>query len=96
MADRWLEKEGTATPYKEWARSWRQTIECEFGKYPVLTAHIHKVRVYEDGNVEFFPLPDVVIPMDTLSAEDLDDAMVIQKKLTKLIGLKVHKEKVNE
>lgn len=89
MADKWLQKEGTATPFKEWARSWRQTIECEFGKYPILTAHIHKVRVYEDGVVEFFPLPDVVIPMESLEGEALLMGIGVEERLTKLIGDKL-------
>jgi hypothetical protein len=51
-----------------------------------MTAHIQMVRAYEDSRVEFSTLPDVVIPMASLSGEDLMGAAKIQEMLTKLIG----------
>jgi hypothetical protein len=83
---KWKESTGSSTPYKEWARSWRQTIETQFGQDPVLTAHIHKVRVYEDGRIEFFPLEDVVISMASLEGEALLMGIGVEERLTKLIG----------
>jgi hypothetical protein len=86
---KWKEAIGSATPYKEWARSWRQTIETPFGQYPVLTAHIHKVRCYEDGRIEFFPMPDITISMAELTGNSLVMGVTVEEYLTKLIGDKL-------
>lgn len=85
-AHKWLQQSGTQSAYTEWVRSWRQTIECRFNHPPVLTAHLQKVRCYEDGRVEFEPMGEVIISMDQLQDVDLSDAVDIQSKLTRLIG----------
>ena len=76
--------------YEEWWRSWRQTIDTPLGGTKTLTAHIERIRVYEDGTVQHIPEDDVVISVaDIRYQEEGLDALEIQNRLTSIIGRRI-------
>lgn len=88
--DRWNLTEVPAVSYNEWVRSWRQNIETELGKAPVLTAWMETVRVYSDGKVEHVKWAQpITIDMTALKDQELLDALVVREKLTALLGVRV-------